>query len=63
LRGSGDGFAVFILPVYLSAIGYSAAQIAAQVGIVAIASLPGTAAFTLGVEIIAPRYELRQIQR
>ncbi len=57
LRGFGDGFAVIILPVYLSAIGFSTAQI----GIVATASLFGTAVLTLGVGIIAPRYELRQL--
>ena len=43
LRGFGDGFAIIILPVYLSAIGFSPQQI----GIVASASLLGTAALTL----------------
>ena len=37
LRGFGDGFAILILPVYLSAIGFSPQQI----GIVASASLLG----------------------
>ena len=57
LRGFGDGFAIIILPVYLSAIGFSPQQI----GIVASASLLGTAALTLIVGFIAPRYELRSL--
>jgi MFS family permease len=57
LRGFGDGFAIIILPVYLSAIGFTTAQI----GIVATASLLGTAVLTLGVGFIAPRYELRKL--
>ena len=55
LRGFGDGFAVIILPVYLLAIGLSPQQ----VGIVASASLLGTAALTLLVGFVAPRYDLR----
>jgi MFS family permease len=57
LRGFGDGFAVIVLPAYLAAIGLSPAQI----GIVATASLLGTAVLTLGVGIIAPRFELRDL--
>src|SRR5258705_12244741 len=57
LRGFGDGFAIIILPVYLSAIGFSPQQI----GIVASASLLGTAAVTLIIWFIAPRYELRSL--
>ena len=57
LRGFGDGFAVIILPVYLSALGYTTAQI----GFVATASLLGTAVLTLGVGSIAQRYELRRL--
>jgi MFS family permease len=57
LRGFGDGFAIIILPVYLSAIGLSLQQI----GIVASASLLGTAALTLIVGFIAPRFELRKL--
>jgi MFS family permease len=56
IRGFGDGFAILILPVYLSAIGFTPQQI----GIVASASLLGTAALTLIVGFIAPRFELRQ---
>jgi MFS family permease len=57
LRGFGDGFAVIILPVYLLAIGLTPQQ----VGIVASASLLGTAALTLLVGFIAPRYDLRNL--
>ena len=55
LRGFGDGFAIVVLPAYLSAIGFNAAQI----GFVASAALLGTAVFTLAVGYIAPRYDLR----
>ncbi len=57
LRGFGDGFAIIILPVYLQAIGLSPQQI----GIVASASLLGTAALTLITGFIAPRFELRNL--
>jgi MFS family permease len=57
LRGFGDGFAIIILPVYLSAIGLSPQEI----GLVASASLLGTAALTLITGFIAPRCELRTL--
>ena len=57
LRGFGDGFAVIILPVYLLAIGLTPQQ----VGLVASASLLGTAALTLLVGFVAPRYDLRNL--
>jgi MFS family permease len=57
LRGFGDGFAIIILPVYLLAIGLTPQQ----VGIVASTSLLGTAALTLTVGFIAPRYDLRNL--
>jgi hypothetical protein len=57
LRGFGDGFAIIILPVYLSAIGFSTELI----GIVASASLLGTAALTLVTGFIAQRFELRSL--
>lgn len=57
LRGFGDGFAIIILPVYLLAIGLSPQQ----VGIVASASLLGTAGLTLLVGFIAPRHDLRNL--
>lgn len=57
LRGFGDGFAVIILPAYLSALGYNPIA----VGIVATASLLGTALLTLAVGVIAPRFDLRTL--
>jgi len=57
VRGFADGFAIIILPAYLSAIGFSAGQI----GLIASASLLGTALFTLAVGFVAPRYDLRNL--
>jgi MFS family permease len=57
LRGFGDGFAVILLPAYLSAIGYDTVQI----GIVAAASLFGSAVLTLAVGLFAPRHDLRKL--
>jgi MFS family permease len=57
LRGLGDGFAIIILPAYLTAIGYDPVQI----GFVATASLLGTALLTLAVGTIAARYDLRTL--
>jgi MFS family permease len=57
LRGFGDGFAVILLPAYLSAIGYDPIQI----GIVAAASLLGSAVLTLAVGLVAPRHDLRKL--
>jgi len=57
LRGFGDGFAIIVLPAYLSALGYDAIA----VGIVATASLLGTALLTLAVGVIAPRFDLRTL--
>jgi MFS family permease len=57
LRGFGDGFAVIVLPAYLSAIGYGSIDI----GIVAAASLAGSAVLTLAVGLIAPRHDLRHL--
>ncbi|HEX5210348.1 MAG TPA: MFS transporter [Pseudolabrys sp.] len=57
LRGFGDGFAVVVLPAYLAAIGFDATAI----GIIAAAALFGTALFTLGVGLIAPRFDLRNL--
>jgi MFS family permease len=57
LRGFGDGFAVILLPAYLTAIGYDAIGI----GIVAAASLLGSAVLTLAVGLIAPRHDLRNL--
>jgi len=57
LRGFGDGFAVIILPAYLSALGFDETKI----GLVAAASLLGTAVFTLLVGVVAPRHDLRNM--
>ena len=57
LRGFGDGFAVIILPAYLSAIAFNPVEI----GLVATASLLGTAFFTLVIGLIAPRHDLRNM--
>src|SRR5260221_13908420 len=57
LRGFGDGFAVIVLPAYLSAIGLGPIEI----GLVAAASLLGTAGFTLVIGLIAPRADLRNM--
>src|SRR3954470_24566257 len=57
VRGFGDGFAIILLPVYLSALGYGPVEI----GIVATAALLGSAATTLGVGVLARRYPLRNL--
>ena len=57
LRGFGDGFAIIILPAYLTAIGYDPVAI----GIVATASLLGTALLTLAIGLVAPRHDLRTL--
>jgi MFS family permease len=57
VRGFGDGFAIIILPAYLSAIGFDPVLI----GFVATASLLGTALLTLAIGLIAPRYDLRNL--
>ncbi len=57
LRGFGDGFAIIILPAYMTALGYGAIA----VGVVATVSLLGTALLTLIVGWIAPRHDLRAL--
>ena len=57
VRGLGDGFAIIILPAYLSAISFNSSQI----GIIVSASLLGTALLTLVVGFIAPRHDLRNL--
>ena len=59
VRGFGDGFAAIVLPAYLIAIGFGTVEI----GIVAAASLLGSALLTLSVGVLAPRYELRHLLR
>lgn len=57
LRGFGDGFAIIILPAYMTALGFDAVA----VGIVATVSLLGTALLTLLIGWIAPRFDLRAL--
>jgi len=57
LRGFGDGFAIIVLPAYMTALGYDAVA----VGFVATASLLGTALLTLVVGWIAPHRDLRAL--
>jgi MFS family permease len=57
VRGFGDGFAIIILPAYLSAIGFSPGEI----GVLASASLLGTALLTLTIGFVAPRHDLRNL--
>ena len=57
LRGFGDGFALILLPVYLTMIGYGPVEI----GIVATAALLGSAATTLAVGIFARHHQLRTL--
>jgi MFS family permease len=56
-RGFGDGFAIIILPAYLSELGFGPFQI----GIVASAALLGTAAVTLAIGFLAPGKDLRNL--
>jgi MFS family permease len=57
VRGFGDGFAVIILPAYLSAIGFSPFQI----GLVATVALLGSSLLMLAVGFAAPRHDLRNL--
>jgi MFS family permease len=57
VRGFGDGFAVIILPAYLSALGFTPIDI----GIVATAALLGSSLLTLAVGFVAPRHDLRNM--
>jgi MFS family permease len=57
VRGFGDGFAVIILPAYLTAIGFAPFQI----GIIATVALIGSSLLMLLVGFIAPRHDLRNL--
>lgn len=57
LRDFGDGFVAILLPVYLLALGFSPLH----VGIVATASLLGSALLTIGIGCLGPRYDHRQL--
>jgi MFS family permease len=57
LRDFGDGFVAVLLPVYLLALGFTALE----VGIVATASLLGSALLTIGVGVLGARYDHRHL--
>jgi MFS family permease len=57
LRDVGDGFVAVLLPVYLLALGFTPLQ----VGIIATASLLGSALLTICVGILGARYDHRQL--
>ncbi len=57
VRGFGDGFAVIILPAYLTAIGYTPFA----VGVIATTALLGSSLLTLLVGLFAPRHDLRNL--
>jgi len=57
LRDFGDGFVAVLLPVYLLALGFTPLQ----VGVVATASLLGSALLTIGIGFLGARYDHRQL--
>lgn len=57
LRDFGDGFVALLLPAYLLALGFSALQ----VGIIATASLLGSALLTIAVGVLGTRYDQRRL--
>jgi MFS family permease len=57
LRDFGDGFVAILLPVYLLALGFTPLA----VGVVATASLLGSAILTICVGILGARYDVRQL--
>jgi MFS family permease len=57
VRGFGDGFAVIILPAYLSSVGFTTFQI----GLIATIALLGSSLLTLTMGFVAPRHDLRNL--
>lgn len=57
LRDFGDGFVAVLLPVYLSALGFGAAEI----GLVATAALLGSALITIAVGALGSRHDPRTL--
>jgi MFS family permease len=57
VRGFGDGFAVIILPAYLTEIGFDPFR----VGVIATAALLGTALTTLAAGFLGKQYKLRKL--
>jgi MFS family permease len=57
LRDFGDGFVAVLLPVYLTALGFSPLE----VGVIATAALLGSALLTLGIGLIGGRHDQRRL--
>jgi MFS family permease len=57
VRDFGDGFISVLLPVYLTALGFSPFG----VGAIATAALLGSALLTLGIGLIGARYDYRRL--
>ena len=57
LRDFGDGFVAVLLPVYLLALGFTPLQ----VGIIATASLLGSALLTMAAGVLGAKYDHRQL--
>lgn len=57
LRDIGDAFVALLLPVYLLALGFTPLQ----VGVIASASLLGSAVLTIGVGFLGARYDHRRL--
>jgi MFS family permease len=57
LRDFGDGFVAVLLPVYLLALGFDPLQ----VGIIATASLLGSALLTIAIGFLGSRYDQRRL--
>ena len=57
LRDFGDGFVAVLLPVYLTALGFTAFQ----VGLIATAAMFGSALMTLAIGVVGARYDHRQL--
>jgi MFS family permease len=55
LRDFGDGFVAVLLPVYLTALGFSALQ----VGVIATSALLGSASLTIIIGLIGARFDQR----
>ena len=57
LRDFGDGFVAVLLPVYLTALGFSPLE----VGVIATAALLGSALLTLAIGLIGGRHDQRRL--
>jgi MFS family permease len=57
LRDFGDGFVAVLLPVYLTALGFSPLEI----GAIATSALVGSAQLTLGIGVVDGRHDRRQL--